>query len=295
MKKTIALLLTAMILAGAFFTGCGKTADEASSSAPDISSIESVEQDTSSESEASTDPEEPSKDSQPEEGSSDFSEPSEGGSSETSSASPSSESPAESKPEAKPSAPSSQPPSQPAQESSVSSSAPSSSNTENPSESSDESSESTGVSASVVYSAINGAFQSQYGHDAIPSMTMTVDDTILTEKFHLTSDMVESYAGAIAGIMTNCDELLVVQAKDGQIDHVKAALEQALADQNAAFGWYAVMNNAERLEAAKVVVKGNYAALLIVGISPENAEDEGAVDFSGDVSLAENAFYGAIG
>ena len=49
----------------------------------------------------------------------------------------------------------------------------------------------------------------------------------------------------------------------------------------------------ERLDAAKVVVSGNYAALLIVGISPENGETE--VDFSSDVSMAENAFYSAIG
>ena len=53
------------------------------------------------------------------------------------------------------------------------------------------------------------------------------------------------------------------------------------------------MYNTERLDAAKVIVSGNYAALLIVGVSPEN--EETSVDFSSDVSMAENAFYGAIG
>ena len=104
--------------------------------------------------------------------------------------------------------------------------------------------------------------------------------------------MVESYKGTVAGMMTNCDELLVVKAKDGQIDAVKAALDQALEDQKEAFSWYGVMGNTERLEAAKVVTSGNYAALLIVGVIPEG---DAAFDFTSDVSLAENAFKSAIG
>lgn len=79
------------------------------------------------------------------------------------------------------------------------------------------------------------------------------------EKFHISLDMAESYKGTVAGMMTNCDELLVVKAKDGQIDAVKAALDQALEDQKEAFSWYGVMGNTERLEAAKVVTSGNYA------------------------------------
>ena len=93
-------------------------------------------------------------------------------------------------------------------------------------------------------------------------------------------------------MMTNCDELLVVQAKDGEIDNVKAALQQALSEQKDAFSWYGVMYNTERLDAAKVIVSGNYAALLIVGVSPEN--EETSVDFSSDVSMAENAFYARL-
>lgn len=102
-----------------------------------------------------------------------------------------------------------------------------------------------------------------------------------------------SYSGVVAGMMTNCDELLVVQAKDGEIENVKAALQQALSEQKDAFGFYAVMNNTERLDAAKVVVSGNYAALLIVGVTP--SDPDAAVDFSADVSMAEQAFYNTIG
>ena len=102
----------------------------------------------------------------------------------------------------------------------------------------------------------------------------------------LAPDDVESYAGAVAGMMTNCDELVVVQAKKGEVENVREALEEGSAKtRKDAFGFYPVMNNTERLDAAKVVTQGDYAALLIVGISPE--DPDAAVDFTDDVSLAE--------
>ena len=78
----------------------------------------------------------------------------------------------------------------------------------------------------------------------------------------------------------------------GEEQWTRAYLEKALQDQKDAFGFYPVMNNTERLDAAKVVTQGDYAALLIVGISPE--DPDAAVDFSSDVSLAEDAFYAAL-
>lgn len=146
--------------------------------------------------------------------------------------------------------------------------------------------------AQEVYDAIQSAFMETYGVEAIPNSPMQVDDTTLEQKFYLSPDEVEGYAGVIAGMMTNCDELLVVQAKKGEVENVREALEKALQDQKDAFGFYPVMNNTERLDAAKVVTQGDYAALLIVGISPE--DPDASVDFSSDVSLAEDAFYAAL-
>lgn len=148
------------------------------------------------------------------------------------------------------------------------------------------------ATAEEVYDAIQTAFTETYGHEAIQNMPMDVDDTMLAEQFHISPDQVESYRGVIAGMMTNCDELLVVKAKEGELQSVQEALNQALQEQYDAFSWYAVMHNTERLDAAKVVVKGNYAALLIVGVSPEDPSVE--VDFSADVALAENAFNNAL-
>jgi hypothetical protein len=147
--------------------------------------------------------------------------------------------------------------------------------------------------AAEVYDSIQTVFNETYGHEAIENMPTEVNDTILAEKFHLSADEVDSYAGVIAGMMTNCDELVVVKAKDGDIENVEAALNQALEEQREAFSWYAVMYNPERMESAKVVTEGDYAALLIVGISPEE-EDAENVDFTDDVMMAEKAFRDAV-
>lgn len=295
MKKITAVLLALMLAAA--FTGCGNKAEE--NSAPESSSSASSAISSQPSSESSAESEE-SAESETSEESSETAESSETESEETSQpAEESSASAASSAPSSKPAESSKPASSQPPKESSAASSAPSSAVSSEPSsepssETPSEPAESTGVSASDIHAAINSAFESQYGHGPISNFPIEVDETTLTEQFHISADQVVSYSGTLAGMMTNCDILLVVQAKDGEIENVKAALQQTLSEQIEAFSWYGVMYNPERLDAAKVIVKGNYAALLIVGVSPEPGSEE-SVDFSDDVALAENAFYGAIG
>ena len=152
---------------------------------------------------------------------------------------------------------------------------------------------SSSATAEEVYDAIDTAFHGQYGHGPVPASPIEVDGAALQEKFHLSEEMVDGYKGEIAGMMTNCDMLLVVKAKDGQLDAVRSALNEALQDQKDAFLWYAVMDNPERLESAKVVTEGDFAALLLVGISPDDPDAQ--PDFSSDVALAEEAFRQAAG
>lgn len=295
MKKITAVLLALMLAAA--FTGCGNKTEE--SAAPESSSSASSAISSQPSSESSAESEE-SAESETSEESSETAESSETESEETSQpAEESSASAASSAPSSKPAESSKPASSQPPKESSAASSAPSSAVSSEPSsepssETPSEPAESTGVSASDIHAAINSAFESQYGHGPISNFPIEVDETTLTEQFHISADQVVSYSGTLAGMMTNCDILLVVQAKDGEIENVKAALQQTLSEQIEAFSWYGVMYNPERLDAAKVIVKGNYAALLIVGVSPEPGSEE-SVDFSDDVALAENAFYGAIG
>ncbi len=151
------------------------------------------------------------------------------------------------------------------------------------------------VSASEIYSAIDAAFQDAYGSGPITNAPYDIDETSLSELFHIDPSWVISYRGSMAGMMTNCDELLVVQAKDGQIDAVRQALEQRLSEQKDSFAHYPVMFNDIRLDDAKVITKGNYAALLIVGVITDEIDESGEADFTGDVEKAENAFYASIG
>ena len=284
-------MVLAVFFALLTFSACGKAASDASEPSSDASS--SVSSGVSAETSSETGSEGSSSEVSSEEASSE--ESSEESSAETSSAESSAESsaastsskPASSKPSSKPSESSSassaesssEPSSKPSSESSSASSAPSASSS---------------VSASDIYSAIDAAFRSKYGDGPIVNSPYSVDDTSLTELFHLNSDQVESYCGMMAGMMTNCDELLVVQAKDGKVNEVKAALEQRLSEQKDSFAHYPVMFNDVRLDDAKVVVKGNYVALLIVGVITDEINEAGEADFTGDVEMAENAFYSAI-
>ena len=307
MRKPLSILIV-LALTAALFAGCGNGGNESSQneeSSSSVSSSETSSEESSSEesseefSEESGTSEEASSEesSETESETTELSEDTAQESSSSSSKPASSSSSSSSKPTS--SASSSTSSSKPAESSSSSSSQPASSESSESSASSETSSSSesseaaTGVSAQDIYSAIDAAFQNKYGHGPIANAPFAIDDVTLSEKFHISTDQVVSYSGVVAGMMTNCDELLVVQAKDGEIDNVKAALQQALSEQKDAFSWYGVMYNTERLDAAKVIVSGNYAALLIVGVSPEN--EETSVDFSSDVSMAENAFYGAIG
>ncbi len=145
------------------------------------------------------------------------------------------------------------------------------------------------VTAESVYNAMDKAVASRHqGVDAaIMNMPMMVDDMILSDMFGINVADTVGYKGVCAGSMTNCDIMIVVEAKDGKKADVKKALEEKLSAQKAQFEHYGVMGNIERLEAAKVVDKGNFVALLIVGIMGEGEE---TYDCAGDVSAANAAF-----
>ena len=89
------------------------------------------------------------------------------------------------------------------------------------------------ATAEEVFDAINKAFADKYGAidpgitGAINNMPAAVDDQLLKEQLGISPDLYESYKGEIAGMMTNCDMLIVVKAKEGKVEDVKAALEAA--------------------------------------------------------------------
>lgn len=154
------------------------------------------------------------------------------------------------------------------------------------------------ATAEEVFDAINKAFADKYGAidpgitGAINNMPAAVDDQLLKEQLGISPDLYESYKGEIAGMMTNCDMLIVVKAKEGKVEDVKAALEAAKKAQAAQFENYPVMANDVRIEDSKVVENGRYVALLMVGVLTDDNESD--PDFTEDVQMAEDAFNTAI-
>ena len=145
-----------------------------------------------------------------------------------------------------------------------------------------------------IFDTIDSAFAEKYPSSGavIPNMPQDVDDTVLKDKFGIDISDVENYKGQIAGTMTNCDMLLIVKAKDGKIDSVRTSLEKAKEAQTEQFASYGVMGNIERTAASKVVTNGNYAALIMVGVLPD--DPDAALAFESDVKLAEDTFNKTI-
>lgn len=80
----------------------------------------------------------------------------------------------------------------------------------------------------------------------------------------LTSEDYVSYAGQICMAMVSADRVVVVEAAEGKIDVVKEALENYKQSAIAQFELY-LPDQYEKAQAGRVVVKGNYAVLVIAG------------------------------
>ena len=80
----------------------------------------------------------------------------------------------------------------------------------------------------------------------------------------LTEDMYEAYAGSYCPVTPGVDVIIVVEAKEGKVEDVKAKLEQRKAELVAANENY-FGSLLDKATAGRVVVKGNYAVLVIAG------------------------------
>ncbi len=80
----------------------------------------------------------------------------------------------------------------------------------------------------------------------------------------LSEDMYETYAGSYCPITPGVDVIMVVEAKDGKVEDVKAKLEQRKAEIVAANENY-VGALLDKAQAGRIIVKGNVVALVIAG------------------------------
>lgn len=117
------------------------------------------------------------------------------------------------------------------------------------------------------------------------AMPAPLDDTILQDMYYVDPADVEAYAGQLSTVMISADNIVAVHAKDGKIDTVKAALEKRLGDVRSSFEQY-LPEQSVKAQKGQVIVKGNYAFLLILGESEETYDS----DMEKAVAIIDAAF-----
>ena len=100
------------------------------------------------------------------------------------------------------------------------------------------------------------------------TMGAPLDDMLLKDLYYVDPADVESYAGQMSMANVSADVIVGVQAKDGKIDAVKESLEKRLTDVRKSFEQY-LPEQYEKAQKGQVIVKGNYAFLLVLGESTE--------------------------
>lgn len=100
--------------------------------------------------------------------------------------------------------------------------------------------------------------------DANPIRMSTPIEQDYIDFIGLSEDMYESYAGSYCPITPGVDVIMVVEAKEGKVEDVKAKLEQRKAEIVAANENY-VGALLDKAQAGRIIVKGNVVVLVIAG------------------------------
>lgn len=100
---------------------------------------------------------------------------------------------------------------------------------------------------------------------AVPiAMPGEIPESELEMIMGLSADDYVSYAGQMCMAMVSADRVVVIEAAEGKIDAVTEALETFKQSAIAQFELY-LPDQYEKAKAGRVVVKGNYAVLVIAG------------------------------
>lgn len=133
-------------------------------------------------------------------------------------------------------------------------------------------------SKEVSLNSIVNAIKTAYGENYLPNMEM--DSDMISSKFGLEADSYTEIYAETPMIGAHPDTLLIVKAADGRLDDVKAKLD-AYREQLVSDTMQYPMNIA-KINASQVVVKGDYAAFILLGAINENedASDEEQESFA---------------
>lgn len=90
-----------------------------------------------------------------------------------------------------------------------------------------------------------------------------IDDAMLTDLYTVKAEDVEAYKGNMSMINVLAYDVLVVKAKEGKVENVKAALEKRKENRISEFEFYPVNGNDENTKNALVLTSGDYGILVI--------------------------------
>ncbi|MCI8649154.1 MAG: DUF4358 domain-containing protein [Anaerotruncus sp.] len=117
------------------------------------------------------------------------------------------------------------------------------------------------------------------------AMAENVDDTLLKDIFSVNPEDVEEYAGKFSMAMVNADNVVAIKAKPEKVQNVVDGLTQRLEALREQFETY-LPDQKEKLAKGKVLQKGNYVFLLVVGYETES--------FDADIAKAEEIVEAAF-
>ena len=144
-----------------------------------------------------------------------------------------------------------------------------------------------GYKNDVATSAIRDAVAAVYGENYLA--TMALDAEMLEMSYGITDDMYEEFVAEVPMMSAHVDTLIVVKAKAGQVETVKAALEAYRKDQ-VENGFHYPMN-VPKVQASEVVVYGDYVVYIMLGTTENVEADEATLlkEFQAQNQLGKGA------
>ena len=101
-------------------------------------------------------------------------------------------------------------------------------------------------------------------NDLYSELTLTpIDDDMLKDLYMVDPENVEDYVGEMSMLNVQAFDILVVKAKEGKVEEVKASLEERKQNRISEFEFYPVNNNDVNTKNALVLTSGDYAILVI--------------------------------
>ena len=101
--------------------------------------------------------------------------------------------------------------------------------------------------------------------DAVPvAMAGDITEEELTIMMGLNMEDVASFAGKVSMANVSADRVLVIEAAEGKVDVIEAAVEAFKQSVVSSFELY-LPDQYEKAQAGRIVVKGNYVVLVIGG------------------------------